>query len=233
LNYLHSKAIEYRESEQDLDDILSRDWKIKLAASLVPRGMELNEEFIGALRENWHHHVFLKFTTEAAGDWRIGGDGLVMMLQARKSEMAGVCEGCDYDSYWNEFLSGLAVDDDRRHRDDAGRYDSGGLDARRHDAGRSAVAIASTNHAGARVGAPNGDGEATGFDISAAMLEVARSRAAARGAGNARFVVGDLGRRRAAGGPSALAGSFRSRPQVSWRLCWRVGRRRSILTYGP
>ena len=52
---------------------------------------------------------------------------------------------------------------------------------------------ATTLAAAARVGAPNGDGdgEATGFDISAAMLEVARSRAAAQGAGNARFVVGD------------------------------------------
>lgn len=65
---------------------------------------------------------------------------------------------------------------------------------------------ATTLAAAARVGAPHGgdgggdgdgggggdgDGEATGFDISAAMLEVARSRAAAQGAGNARFVVGD------------------------------------------
>ena len=54
---------------------------------------------------------------------------------------------------------------------------------------------ATTLGAAARVGPPKsageGDGEATGFDISEPMLEVARSRAAARGTANARFVVGD------------------------------------------
>ena len=56
---------------------------------------------------------------------------------------------------------------------------------------------ATTLGAAALVGAPDGveagdgDGTATGFDISAPMLEVARERAVAQGAGNARFVVGD------------------------------------------
>jgi ribosomal protein L17 len=110
MDYLHSKVIEYHESEQDIDDILSRDWIIKLAASLIPRGMELNEEFIRALRENLHRHIFLKFATEAARDWRIGGDALIETLQARQTCLAHRREIRDYDSYWNEFLSGLAVD---------------------------------------------------------------------------------------------------------------------------
>ena len=45
-----------------------------MAASMVPRGMELNDEFIRALYEQLHQHVFNKFVKEAMADRRIGGD---------------------------------------------------------------------------------------------------------------------------------------------------------------
>lgn len=52
LDYLYSKAIEYKETGQFSPsvDLLSRDWKIKFAASLVPRGLETNRLFLQALK---------------------------------------------------------------------------------------------------------------------------------------------------------------------------------------
>jgi hypothetical protein len=111
LNYLHSKVTEYQESGQDLEDILSRDWKIKLAASLVPRGMALNDKFIDALKVQLHQHVFNKMLRETQGDWRIGGDALENALKSRLLDMQDKRESLDNESYWNSFLSGLAVDE--------------------------------------------------------------------------------------------------------------------------
>lgn len=65
---------------------------------------------------------------------------------------------------------------------------------------------ATTLGAAARVGASDGDGDgdAVGFDISAPMLEVARTRASARGISNARFMLGDA-QTDALGGPYDIA----------------------------
>ena len=111
LDYLHSKVIESQESGQDLNSVLSRDWKIKLAASLVPRGMALNEKFINALYLQLHRHVFNKMLRETAGDWRIGGEALEHALKARLEDTKDQRESVDNDSFWNTFLSGLAVDE--------------------------------------------------------------------------------------------------------------------------
>jgi hypothetical protein len=59
--YLHSKVIEHIESEQLTKDFLSRDWKIKMAAAIVPRGMELNSDFIAALLLQWEGAVYDNF----------------------------------------------------------------------------------------------------------------------------------------------------------------------------
>lgn len=61
IDYLHSKVIEYRETGQNVDDILSRDWKNKFAAALIPRGVEHNDVFTIALRNKWHDEVFKRF----------------------------------------------------------------------------------------------------------------------------------------------------------------------------
>ena len=113
VNYLHSKVIECRESEQDLDDILSRDWKVKLAASLVPRGMELNEEFIRTLCEHLHRQAFEKFVKDVKADERIvraGGDTLESVLRTHAAALADQREVLNYLAYWDEFLLGLSFD---------------------------------------------------------------------------------------------------------------------------
>jgi hypothetical protein len=77
IDYLHSKAIEYQESEQDLDNVLSRDWKIKIAASMVPRGMEMNKDFINALTHQLQSVIFDKFLMDVRADENIKGSGII------------------------------------------------------------------------------------------------------------------------------------------------------------
>jgi hypothetical protein len=110
MDYLHSKVIEYWETGQDLNQIVSRDWQAKIAASLVPRGMEMNEEFITSLCEQLRLSVFNKFVQEAKADDLIGGDALESALKARGEVLGAHTIGMASESYWNEFLGGLDID---------------------------------------------------------------------------------------------------------------------------
>jgi len=106
--------------------------------------------------------------------------------------------------YWNGADSHEWVDEADRFDAMLAPWGERVLDAGALAAGERVLDVgcgngATTLGAAARVGAPNrdgdgdgdGDGEATGFDISEPMLEVARSRATARGVANARFTAGD------------------------------------------
>lgn len=115
LDYLHSKVIEYRESEQDLDEILSRDWKIKFAASMVPRGMELNDSFMGALHHHLRTAIFEKLVKEVGADEKLG-DGVVATLRSHYEAMAQDRATKDYDAFWDDFLTGLSVDGPTKDR---------------------------------------------------------------------------------------------------------------------
>jgi hypothetical protein len=117
LDYLHSKVIEAIETKTDLDDFLSRDWKIKIAASMIPRGMELNEDFIRSLYQQIQMHIFNKFAMEVKQDKSMNVDGLEDTLKARKEAMSGQRDEVDYQTYWNNFLSGIdSIDDKTRTR---------------------------------------------------------------------------------------------------------------------
>ncbi len=115
LDWLRSKIIEHRESDQDLKEILSRDWKVKIAASLVPRGMELNETFIRALYHQLQNAVMNQFIREAKADKKIGSAALESALRARATEMAKSRDGGDYEMFWETFLDGLELDDETKN----------------------------------------------------------------------------------------------------------------------
>ena len=67
VDYLRDKMEEYRATGQSIDDMLSRDWKIKFAAALIPRGLEHNEKFLGALKTKWHN--VLQSTGQPRAEW--------------------------------------------------------------------------------------------------------------------------------------------------------------------
>jgi len=103
LDYLHSKIIEFRESGQDLDHLLSPDWKVKFAAALVPRGMELNDDFMSALQERILRVTFEKFIADVSADDRIKVNGIEVQLRQQFSTM-------DLKRFsWVDFLSELNV----------------------------------------------------------------------------------------------------------------------------
>ena len=115
LDYLHSKILEHRESEQDLENVLSRDWLVKMASSLVPRGMELNENFTVSLYAKLHECVYQKFLTEVSADKKIGEkDLLIASLKERYNLLQKQRASSDFNSFWNEYLEGLVVSDEIR-----------------------------------------------------------------------------------------------------------------------
>jgi len=114
LDYLHSKVIEYRESDQDLNEILSRDWKVKFAAALVPRGMETNEMFIKALNQKLVDGIMNNFIKEATKDKDLAGRDLESALKGRSEEAVVERTLDDYDAFWSEYMSELEVDEESK-----------------------------------------------------------------------------------------------------------------------
>jgi hypothetical protein len=64
IDYLFQRALEHWEMHADTRNILSRDWKIKIAAALVPRGLEIQSQFIDSLLQKLEHVVKEKFEDE-------------------------------------------------------------------------------------------------------------------------------------------------------------------------
>lgn len=102
IDYLHSKVIEWMETGQDLDDILSRDWKSKFAAALVPKGMELNTTFIRALYKQTRSIVFDKFIEVVKNDDQINEAGFVDQLCASKASRDD--NETSYATFWDQLV---------------------------------------------------------------------------------------------------------------------------------
>ncbi|KAL3916452.1 MAG: hypothetical protein SGILL_005172 [Bacillariaceae sp.] len=110
IEYLQSKVIEWMESKQDLDNILSHDWKTKFASSMIPRGMEMNEEFIATLREDTNEIIFDMLLNEVKNDRDIASkDRLEVALTARREAMSKKRGKMKHDQYWSEFVNGLGA----------------------------------------------------------------------------------------------------------------------------
>lgn len=105
VSYLHAKVTEFIECEQDTRDVLSRDWKEKLAASLIPRGMEMNNGFTSALLELWNDSVFAKILQGIEKDTFFHSEQVSDSMYSRKLAMTPFSNPDD--SYWKRFLAGL------------------------------------------------------------------------------------------------------------------------------
>lgn len=64
MDYLFDRALEHREIGADTGTILSRDWKIKFAAAIVPRGLETDNLFYEALVFQLEQTIRAKFEDE-------------------------------------------------------------------------------------------------------------------------------------------------------------------------
>jgi hypothetical protein len=90
IDWLYSRVVEHQESGQDPTTVLTHDWKAKIAASLIPRGMEINKDYTLALRLHLRYSIFNKVFGEVDEKWKIGRDSLDWtLLQARKKKKKG------------------------------------------------------------------------------------------------------------------------------------------------
>eukprot|EP00536_Pseudo-nitzschia_multiseries_P014351 jgi/Psemu1/262116/estExt_Genewise1Plus.C_6880014 len=110
MKYLRARIIESMEAEQDVNDLLSRRWKVKFAASMIPRGMELNGKFISSLIKDIISVIFDMFLKAVLNDDLVKPDeGLEDTLKARRDEMSHERHEMEYNFYWNTFIRGLEV----------------------------------------------------------------------------------------------------------------------------
>lgn len=65
VDYLYARAVEHYEIGADLGSVLSRDWKSKFSAALVPRGLEHDELFYSAVTTKLLETVGEKYLGEA------------------------------------------------------------------------------------------------------------------------------------------------------------------------
>lgn len=117
IDYLYSKVIECIECEHDLEDVLTRDWKLKFAASLIPRGMEFNQDFINALIVKVQDVIFNRFVQGVIEDKSIIMNinmnnnmnmniDLQNILHTRSNELQLEHDG-DNDGWWDDFINGI------------------------------------------------------------------------------------------------------------------------------
>jgi len=114
IEYLYSKVVEYQESSQDLEEILSRDWMNKFASACIPRGMELNKDFLDAFRMQWQDAVFYKTLKEVQNDDNLHSTKLDEAFRQRKEEMSSF--GASSSGYWENFLGGLSTKNATRQK---------------------------------------------------------------------------------------------------------------------
>jgi hypothetical protein len=110
IGYLFSKAVEHMETEQHIEEFLSRDWKIKLAAALVPRGMELNSDFVHMLTLQWNAAVHTNFLENVENDARFRDSKVVETLRTLRPPKAQIS-----DESWNRILAAIPGDKDVKH----------------------------------------------------------------------------------------------------------------------
>eukprot|EP00526_Cylindrotheca_closterium_P004181 CAMPEP_0113607374 /NCGR_PEP_ID=MMETSP0017_2-20120614/3351_1 /TAXON_ID=2856 /ORGANISM="Cylindrotheca closterium" /LENGTH=2590 /DNA_ID=CAMNT_0000515975 /DNA_START=92 /DNA_END=7861 /DNA_ORIENTATION=- /assembly_acc=CAM_ASM_000147 len=105
VDYLHAKVVESMDIGQDMQDVLSPDWKAKFAAPMVPRGMEMNKEFISCLRGTVHKLALEKFIEELKKDKLLATDTLMEVILRRKAHLDRRSKTHDYERYWDKFLN--------------------------------------------------------------------------------------------------------------------------------
>ena len=106
LKYICSQVIG---GKQNLDNILSRDLRTKFAASMIPRGMELNNKFLNTLKEDTNLIIFHLFLERAMNDEAITwSDGLKNSLETRRDDILSLDTNI-HRTFWDQFFEGLTT----------------------------------------------------------------------------------------------------------------------------
>jgi len=106
VRYLYSKYIECRESDNDIAQLLTDDWKVKFCSALIPRGLEDNQSYLSALSEQMSHVIYEVFMEEVGKDPSFTGMELCDRL-AEANDKVG-----ESDEPWRELLERANISDD-------------------------------------------------------------------------------------------------------------------------
>ena len=108
VRYLYSKYIECRESDNDVAQLLTDDWKVKFCSALIPRGLEDNQSYLSALSEQMSHVIYEVFMEEVGKDPSFTAMDLCDRL-AEANDKVG-----ESDEPWRELLERANISDDTK-----------------------------------------------------------------------------------------------------------------------
>merc|ERR1719491_2568562 len=114
LDYLRSKVLEHKEFEQNFDEFLSRDWKIKFAASWIPKRLEMDNNFMDETQALLKKAIHEQFITEIARDKDLWDRPHEVLLKKIFSEIEASSVGRNSISlFWNQVIEKLGNTDTR------------------------------------------------------------------------------------------------------------------------
>ena len=108
VRYLYSKYIECRESDNDIAQLLTDDWKVKFCSALIPRGLEDNQSYLAALSEQMSHVIYEVFMEEVGKDPSFAGMDLCDLLAEANDKVGASGEP------WQELLDRANISADAK-----------------------------------------------------------------------------------------------------------------------
>jgi len=114
LDYLRSKLIEHYEFDQDFDEFLSRDWKIKFAAAWVPIRLEMDNNFMENIQSILKKTIHEQFVSEISKDDDLSDKPHEVLLKKIFGEIEDSSNGPIVAAdFWNEVIEKLGNTDQR------------------------------------------------------------------------------------------------------------------------
>lgn len=116
LKYIYSLVVG---EKQNHDKVLFEEWRTNFVASMIPRGMELNNKFIKTLKDDTDFIIFDLFLKGAMDDDTINWkDGVEASLKARKDRISKLRKTKNpQNTFWQQFFEGLTTSlDEESHK---------------------------------------------------------------------------------------------------------------------
>ena len=107
VRYLYSKYIECRESDNEIAQLLTDDWKVKFCSALIPRGLEDNQSYLSAERANVSV-IYEVFMEEVGKDPSFAGMDLCDLLAEANDKVGASGEP------WQELLDRANISADAK-----------------------------------------------------------------------------------------------------------------------
>jgi len=114
LDYLRSKVVEHLEFDDNFEEFLSRDWKIKFAASWIPKRLEMDDNFMDELQALLKKAIQEQFIAEIAQDGNLWDKPHEVLLKKIFTEIDAYNVGkVSIEQFWDQVEEKLGNTDER------------------------------------------------------------------------------------------------------------------------